>query len=218
MQIVPKAYSQVIFPQITPASSWCVHWLEAPRPKWLQSIIDVSLPVQSTWSNHIFPFPWPKLESPGAALALERPSILQMTVALFKLQLSSQIVPQIPFTPTSTLPSVEELPPTKRISTEAKYYTHIGIHVNPIDPFQITQITPNRQTNIFSTTIGYFLIKEARTDCNCEFFPFFPICSVWVIIQIAIAFLLLRISLTLKFTYNKFNAVHGMYTNYLRGR
>ena len=130
--------------------------------------------MQSTWSNHIFPFPWPKLESPGAALALERPSILQMTVALFKLQLSSQIVPQIPFTPTSTLPSVEELPPTKRISTEAKYYTHIGIHVNPIDPFQITQITPNRQTNIFSTTIGYFLIKEARTDCNCEFFHFSP--------------------------------------------
>ena len=118
-----------MFPQITPASSWCRHWLEAPSPWWEQSRIDFSFPVHLTSSNQIVPVPWPKPESPGAACAWGRPSMWQMTVALFKFQLSSQIVPHMPFTAISTLPCVDVFPPASRTSTEIQTNEIVQTHV-----------------------------------------------------------------------------------------
>ena len=43
-----------------------------------------------------------------------------MTVALFKVHLSSQMVPHTSLMANSTLPCVEELPPAKRTLTEKK--------------------------------------------------------------------------------------------------
>ena len=49
-------------------------------------------------------------------LVVEYPSCLQTTSASYILQLSSHTVPQVPLLQTSTLPSLETLPLTSRIS------------------------------------------------------------------------------------------------------
>lgn len=82
-----------------------------------QSISLSSVPAHATSSRTMAPVPCPKKALKRArAPVSENPACLQATEASTVPQESSHTVPQSLFTQTSTRPSVETLPPTRRTS------------------------------------------------------------------------------------------------------
>ena len=100
---------------MTPASS---PWpqFSTPHPLCPQSSKFSSDPVHATSSIQILPVPWPKY-APILATApsLECPSWRQTTLASFVDHESSQTVPHTPPCCISTRPSLELVPPTRRM-------------------------------------------------------------------------------------------------------
>ena len=111
-----------LFRQTTPASSLCPQLCE-PHPLWLQSPMFVSEPPQVKLSSQIESDPAPKAAWDRASAAPSYPSWRQTTWASFMSKSTSQTVPHCPSWYTSTLPSLDERPPTSRMSEKKTTWT-----------------------------------------------------------------------------------------------
>ena len=99
--------------QMTPASSLC---LQSCRPQPREGHLHTwdSFPAQFRSSSQMGPDPAPKWADPVALRASPQPSCLHTTRASSRSQLSSQIVPQEPWSRISTLPAQGPPPSTRR--------------------------------------------------------------------------------------------------------
>ena len=90
-----------------------------PHPLWRHSANDLSVPVQSTSSIQIFPFPLPKVADEYTFTANPDPSSRQTTLASVRSHPSPHTVPQVPSWNTSTRPwRIESVPSASRTANK----------------------------------------------------------------------------------------------------
>ena len=99
--------------QMTPESCLCLQSC-CPQPREGHLHTWDSFPVQFRSSSQIGPDPTPKWADPVALRASPQPSCLHTTRASSRSQLSSQMVPQEPWSRISTLPAQGPPPSTRR--------------------------------------------------------------------------------------------------------